>query len=48
MLIIKLVKAGYGDIEVVKRMNSREFLQALNYEQYIQQYTDTYMELNKK
>lgn len=48
VVIFKLVKAGYGDIEVVKRMNSREVLQALSYEQFLSDYQSTYMELNKK
>lgn len=47
-IILKLVKAGYGDIEVVKRMNTREVLQALSYEKYLVDYQDAYMELNKK
>jgi len=47
-VIIKLVRAGYGDIEVVKRMNSREVLQALAYEKYLIDYQDSYTELNKK
>ena len=46
-IILKLVKAGYGDIEVVKRMNTREVLQALSYEKYLVDYQDAYMELNK-
>lgn len=48
VFIFKLVKAGYGDIEVVKRMNSREVLQALSYEKFLNDYQATYMELNKK
>ena len=47
-IIYKLVKAGYGNIEIVKRMNSREVLQALAYEQFVGDYQDAYMELNKK
>ena len=42
------MKAGYGNIEVVKRMNSREVLQALSYEKFLNDYQTTYMELNKK
>ena len=48
VVILKLVKSGYGDIEVVKRMNSREVLQALSYEKFLNDYQSTYMELNKK
>ena len=48
VVILKLVKAGYGDIEVVKRMNSREVLQALSYEKFITDYQTAYTELNKK
>ena len=48
LYLFKLVKAGYGDIEVVKRMDSREVLQALAYEKFLGDYQETYMELNKK
>lgn len=47
-IIYKLVKAGYGNIEVVKNMSSREVLQALAYEKFVGDYQDAYMELNKK
>ena len=47
-IIYKLVKAGYGNIEIVKRMSSREVLQALEYEKFVADYQDAYMELNKK
>lgn len=47
VLVLKLVKAGYGDIEVVKRMSSREFLQAVAFEKFERDYQVAYMELNK-
>lgn len=48
VIILKLVKSGYGDIEVVKRMNSREVLKAIEYEKFSADYQAAYMELNKK
>ena len=39
---------GYGDIEVVKRMNSREVLQAIQYEKFTSDYQTAYIELNKR
>ena len=47
-IIYRLVKAGYGNIEIVKRMSSREVLQALEYEKFVVDYQNAYMELNKK
>ena len=48
VIIFKLVKSGYGDIEVVKRMNSREVLQAIEYEKFTADYQAAYIELNKR
>lgn len=48
VIIIRLVKMGYGDIETVKRMNSREVLQAIQYEKFTADYQAAYMELNKR
>lgn len=48
VIIIRLVKSGYGDIEVVKRMNSREVLQAIQYEKFTADYQAAYIELNKR
>jgi hypothetical protein len=47
VLVLELVKAGYGDIEVVKRMSSREFLQAVAFEKFERDYQVAYTELNK-
>jgi len=46
-IYLKLVKAGYGDLEAIKRMTSREVIQALYYEEFLINYENVYMELNK-
>ena len=38
LICFKLVKAGYGNLEDVKKMNAREALQALHYEGFLADY----------
>ena len=48
MLIhFRLVKAGYGSYEEVKKMNAREVLQAINYEKFCVDYENSYLEINR-
>jgi len=42
--MFKLVKAGYGDLETVKRMNAREVLQAIAYETFLADYSEVSVE----
>jgi len=42
-----LVKAGFGNLEDAKKMNSREVLQALNYEGFLSDFQSEYLEINK-
>jgi hypothetical protein len=44
---MRLVKAGYGTMAQVRQMTSREVLQALSYEQFINDYQEAYIALNK-
>jgi len=41
------VKAGYGNLEQVKRMTPREFVQALAYEGFLADFDAAFVELNK-
>jgi len=43
----RLVKAGYGSLERIRSMNSREFLQAIAYERFIGDYEASYFHINK-
>lgn len=43
LIYLKLVKSGYGNLEQVKRMNSREVIQALHYEKFIVDYENALM-----
>lgn len=45
MIHFRLVKSGYGDFEKVKKMNSREVIQALYYEQFIADYENASMRI---
>lgn len=48
LIFFKLCKSGYANsISDAKTLTAREVLEALNYEQFICDYEDTYMELNK-
>ena len=47
LIYFRLVKLGYGNLEEVKKMDSREVLQALFYEKFIHDYEEAYLELNK-
>lgn len=44
LIMFKLVKAGYGDLETVKRMNAREVLQAIAYETFLADYSEVSVE----
>lgn len=44
----RLVKAGYGDLNAIKAMSASDFIGALNYEDFIEDYKDKYRELNQK
>jgi len=41
---MRLVKAGYGTLKEVKEMNAREVIQALNYESFVNDYQQAYLE----
>ena len=44
LIFFKLVKAGYGSLEEVKKMNAEEVLQALYYESFLVDYEIAYRE----
>lgn len=46
MLDFRLVKAGYGNLKQVRKMNSREYLQALGYEKFLSDYSGAVRALN--
>jgi hypothetical protein len=45
---LRLVKAGYGTVEDIRKMTSREVIQAINYEKFIIDYEEAYIEMNKE
>jgi len=47
MILLRLVKAGYGSLKEVKEMGAREVLQALHYERFLDEYENAYVEMNK-
>lgn len=44
LIFIRLSKAGYGTIEDIKRMNAREVIQAMAYENYLSDYQEAMLE----
>ena len=47
LIYFRLVKLGFGTLEQVKQLDSREVLQALFYEKFLSDYEEAYLELNK-
>lgn len=45
LIYLRLVKAGYGKLEDVRKMNAREVIQALYYEKFISDYQTAYMKM---
>lgn len=43
-----LVKAGYGTLEEVRKMDARTVLQALNFEKFESDYSRAYIEMRRK
>jgi hypothetical protein len=47
-IFCRLVKAGYGTLyHIREEMDAREVIQALNYEIFLNEYEDMFLELNK-
>lgn len=47
MIHIKLVKGGYGSLSEVKKMDAREVIQALAYENFLIDYENAIYDLNE-
>ena len=48
LIHLKLCKAGYASsVSEAKEMDAREVLQALNYEMFLADYEETYLEINR-
>lgn len=45
---MKLSKAGYGDINTIKQLDSSTFLNLVHYENYLVDYENAVRNLNKK
>lgn len=48
IILFRLVKSGYGSFEEVSRMNAREIIQAVHYENFVSDYESSYVELNSE
>lgn len=48
MVALKLSKSGYGRPDEILKMSSEIVMRALEYEQFIFEYEETYMHLNKE
>jgi hypothetical protein len=46
LILLRLVKSGYGTLKEVKEMTAREVLQALAYEKFLSDYEEEYFNLN--
>lgn len=47
MIHYRLVKAGYGTLEEVRKLNARDVIQALHYESFLSSYEAAYVEMVK-
>lgn len=47
LYFFKLSKAGYGPVSEIKEWDCRTVIQALHYENFISDYENAYLELNK-
>ena len=46
LIFFKLVKSGYGSLQEVQQLDARVVLQALNYEKFLKEYEEAYMEMS--
>lgn len=44
---MKLSKAGYGDIETIRNLNVEKFMNLIHFENYSNEYSRVFMELNQ-
>lgn len=45
---MKLSKSGYGDINTIKNLNSKEFMELIHYERFLDDYAMAFRALNEK
>jgi len=48
LIIFRLAKAGYGSVREIQEWDARMVLQALHYEQFVDDYERAYIELHKE